>query len=98
MAPADTGTAYQLADLFQIRMAGVPYDVLEPLATPRAMALARELGVRLRALDGAARAALDALRASPGGLADAERERVRNAIGMRLPLGALPADAAPERG
>lgn len=89
----ETGS-YQLADLFQIRMAGVAFDVLEPVATPRAMALARELGTRLRALDAAARAALDALRAGRGGLSEAERERVRNAIGMRLPLGALPPDAA----
>lgn len=93
-APPRDG-AYELADLFQIRMAGVPFDVLEPLATPRAIALARQLGARLRALDGAASAALDAIRAGGGGLSEAERGRVRNAIGMRLAPGALPPGAAP---
>ncbi len=38
---SDQLTAYQLAELFQIRMAGVPYDVVEPLATPRALARSR---------------------------------------------------------
>ncbi|HEY6101049.1 MAG TPA: lantibiotic dehydratase, partial [Anaeromyxobacter sp.] len=96
MPDASTKTAYELADLFQIRMAGVPYDVLEPLATPRAIALARELGAQMRAVDAAARAALEVLRAGGGGLADPDRQQVRNAIGKRLPPGELPAGAAPE--
>ncbi len=79
-------TAYQLEPLFQIRMAGVPFDVLEPLATPRAMALARELAPRSDALEHTARAALDALRADPAGLPRRRLERLRRAIGMRLPL------------
>ncbi|HEY6005380.1 MAG TPA: hypothetical protein VIV57_21050 [Anaeromyxobacter sp.] len=37
-------TGYELAEIFQIRMAGVPFDALEGIATPRATALAREIG------------------------------------------------------
>ena len=95
MPTPSTPGAYELADLFQIRLAGVPYDVLEPLATPRAVALARELAAAMRAADGAARRALDGLRGA-GGLPEAERQRLRNAVGKRLPPGALPAGAPPE--
>jgi hypothetical protein len=91
---ASTAGAYELADLFQIRLAGVPYDVLEPLATPRAIALARELAARTRDVDAAARVALEALRAGAG-LAGPHRERIRNAVGKRLSPGPLPAGAAP---
>jgi hypothetical protein len=91
---ADTRTGYELAPLFQIRMAGVPFDALEGIATPRATALAREIGARAEALDRAARAALDSLRSSPGGLRRRKVERLRRGLGMRLPLGDVP-DGAP---
>ena len=96
MPTSPTPGAYELAHLFQIRMAGVPFDVLEPLATPRALALARELAGKSRAVDAAARAALDAIRSGGGGLGEAEQRRFRKAAGRRLPPGALPRGAAPE--
>lgn len=91
---ADTRTGYELAPLFQIRMAGVPFDALEGIATPRATALAREIGARAEALDGAARAALEALRGSPAGLRPRKVERLRRDLGMRLALREVP-DGAP---
>jgi len=94
-APPDE-SAYALADLFQIRMAGVPFDVLEPIATPRSLALARELGEGARALDAASRIALGVIKRGGGGLAPEDRLRVQNAIGMRLFPGELPAGGAPE--
>jgi len=86
---------YEIAPLFVVRMAGVPYDVLEPLATPRAIGLARDIGDRSEALDHAARAALEALRRAapaPSGRLDA----LRRAIGQRQPLPAPEPGDPPE--
>jgi hypothetical protein len=88
--------AYALADLFQIRMAGVPFDVLEPLATPRTFALAREVGAAEEALDAAARAARGVLRDPPAALGHREREKLLRAIDRRAPPGAVPAGAGAE--
>ncbi len=87
---------YALAPLFQIRVAGVPFDVLEPLATPRAIALAREIGERTAALDAAARAAFAALRDRMSGAAEKRRKWLRRAIGARLALRLVPEGAPPE--
>ncbi len=93
-APAPR-SAYDLAPLFQIRMAGVPFDVLDAVATPRSVALARELPVALAARDAAAKAALAALRQPTAGTVR-RRERLRRDLGMRLPLPEVPAGAPAE--
>lgn len=95
--PPDTAphSPYELAPLFVVRMAGVPYDVLEPLATPRAIAAAREVGARSEALDRAARTALEALR-RPAPARSTRVEELRNAIGRRLPLPSLEPGDPPE--
>jgi hypothetical protein len=45
------GLAYRFARAFCVRLAGVPFEVLESLGTPEASALARQLIERERALD-----------------------------------------------
>ena len=39
-------SAYHIAPIFLIRMAGAPFDILEPLATPETISVARDLRAR----------------------------------------------------
>ncbi len=87
-------SGYALAPMFQVRMAGVPFDVLEPLATPRAVALARELAASVTALDDASGRAAAALRA--GALPPRDRDRLLRAVGRRVALRDAPAGAGAE--
>ncbi|HET8542154.1 MAG TPA: hypothetical protein VFL83_19915 [Anaeromyxobacter sp.] len=87
------GAAHALARVFQLRMAGVPFDVLDALATPRAVALARAAADAQDALERASAAALRALRRS--GLPQRRRDRIARDVGLRRPL-RTGADLAPE--
>jgi hypothetical protein len=89
---------YAIADRFLVRMAGVPFDVVAPLATPRALALARELGEAERALDERAAAAAAALRRDGSEAGARRREGLLEAIGRRLAVRRAPEDAAAEVG
>ncbi|HET8542153.1 MAG TPA: hypothetical protein VFL83_19910 [Anaeromyxobacter sp.] len=97
MPDHESRSRHELAPQFVVRMAGVPYDVLEPMATPRAIAAAREVDARARALERAARAALEALRRSA--VAPSARvEELRRAIGRRGALAAIDPADPPEVG
>ena len=86
---------YELAPLFPIRMAGVAFDVLELLATPRAIALARELAGRAGALERLAPAALEALGGDPAGPGSRVRAHAARLVAKRQPLPRLPPDPPP---
>lgn len=60
--------------------------MLERIATPRSAALARVIADRGERLVATAAAALDALRAEDDSLKDRQRDVLRRAIGMRLPM------------
>ncbi|HEY6005379.1 MAG TPA: hypothetical protein VIV57_21045 [Anaeromyxobacter sp.] len=87
--------AYELAPQFPVRMAGVPFDVLEPVATPRAIAIAREMGAGEEALERLAAAALDALARDRTG----SRNRIADAtrlVRKRMRLAKVPPGSGPE--
>jgi hypothetical protein len=96
MLPDPPRTRYELAPLFPIRMAGVAFDVLHLLATPRAVALARELALRAEALEALVPAALEALGRDPQGPGSRVRAHAARVVAKRQPIPKLPPDAPPE--
>ena len=96
MPPGPASTRYQLAPLFPIRMAGVAFDVLDAAATPRAVALAREIGARAEALERLAPAALDALARDTAAAGSRIRAHVQRLVARRRAVPKLPPGPAPE--
>lgn len=95
--PADPRpTRYELAPHFPIRMAGVAFDVLDTLATPIALSLAREVAARAEAVERLAAAALRALRRDRGRIPEGKTRSQARLVGMRLRFPGLPPDASPE--
>ncbi len=90
--------AYEIAPLFPIRMAGVPFDVLAPLATPRALALAREVAAQAAEVDRRAAAAQEALLREADGPGRRIRDHLGRLIAKRQAPEALSAGAPPEVG
>ena len=73
-------SAYRIASPFLIRLAGVPFDVLEELATPDACAAARDLLAREIELDRRKSAALEFVTRRESGLTSQEFVAWRTAI------------------
>ena len=73
-------SAYRIASPFLIRLAGVPFDVLEELATPQVCASAREVLTREAELEPLKKAALDFVTQRESGLTSEEFTAWRNAI------------------
>jgi hypothetical protein len=90
--------ALQLGELFAIRPAGVPFDVLEALGTPAISAAARAALAAEVALATAVPRAVAAVDRAPG-LSDGQRLRLRRKLFKRLPI-PIPSDdpAAPASG
>jgi hypothetical protein len=94
MAPGSASTRYELAPQFPIRMAGVAFDVLDAVATPRAIALARELAAEAEAVERLAPAALEALAHDRAPEGSRIRALAQRAVAKRRPLAKLPPDPA----
>lgn len=88
-----TDDRYQIAPLFQIRMAGVPFNALDGISSPRSATIARDLAARTVALETTATAALFSLRENGHTLGPRQLERLRRAIGMRHELKKVPSRA-----
>jgi len=73
-------SAYRIASPFLIRLAGVPFDVLEELATPNACAAARDLLAQEKQLHGLKSAALEFVTRRDSGLSSEEFAAWRAAI------------------
>jgi Lantibiotic dehydratase, N terminus len=73
-------SAYRIASPFLIRLAGVPFDVLEELATPNASASARDLLAQENELHRLKRTALDFVSRRNSGLSSEEFAAWRTAI------------------
>ncbi len=73
-------SAYRIASPFLIRLAGVPFDVLEELATPNLSAAARDLAARETELEPLKKAALDFVSRRESGLTSEEFATWRSAI------------------
>ena len=69
---ASVSSAYRIASPFLIRLAGVPFDVLEELATPNACATARDLVAQEKELHQLKRAALEFVTRRDSGLSSEE--------------------------
>ena len=77
---ASVSSAYRIASPFLIRLAGVPFDVLEELATPNACAAARDLVAQEKELHRLKRAALEFVTRRDSGLSSEEFAAWRTAI------------------
>ena len=73
-------SAYRIASPFLIRLAGVPFDVLEELATPNVFAAARHLLARENELDQVKNTALEFVTRRDSGLSSEEFAAWRIAI------------------
>ncbi len=73
-------SAYRIASPFLIRLAGVPFDVLEELATPNACAAARDLLAQEKELHQLKSAALEFVTRRDSGLSSEEFAAWRTAI------------------
>ena len=73
-------SAYRIASPFLIRLAGVPFDLLEELATPNACAVARDLLAQEKKLHQLKRAALEFVTRRDSGLSSEEFVAWRTAI------------------
>jgi Lantibiotic dehydratase, N terminus len=76
-------SAYRIASPFLIRLAGVPFDVLEELATPRISAAARDLLRREAELDRQSEPAVEFVTRRDNGLSSQEFAAWRAAIRRR---------------
>lgn len=87
MSGTDTlSSSYQLVPTFQVRTTGVPFDALTGLATPGAVAAARETVAKWEAVARTVDGALEGLRAGPSNVGLRKRDKLRRAIGMQLPI------------
>ena len=73
-------SAYRIASPFLIRLAGVPFDLLEELATPNACAVARDLLAQEKKLHQLKSAALEFVTRRDNGLSSEEFAAWRTAI------------------
>jgi hypothetical protein len=77
---ADVSSAYRIASPFLIRLAGVPFDVLEELATSNISAAARDLLTRETELNRVKKTALEFVTRRESGLGSEEFSAWRSAI------------------
>jgi len=76
-------SAYHIAPIFLIRMAGVPFDILEPLATPETISVARELRARNEELTKASAEAENFFRSPERLLSEQAFRALRVAVRLR---------------
>lgn len=76
-------SAYHVAPIFLIRMPGVPFDILEPLATPETISVARELRARNEELTKASAEAEDFFRSPERLLSEQAFRALRVAVRLR---------------
>src|SRR5438876_7858936 len=77
---ANVSSIYRVASPFLIRLAGVPFDVLEELATPNLSAAARDVMARETELERLKKAALEFVTRRESGLTSEEFAAWRTAI------------------
>ncbi len=76
-------SAYRIAPIFLIRMAGVPFEILEPLATPETISVARELHARKEELTKASADAENFFRSPERLLSEQAFRALRVAVRLR---------------
>jgi hypothetical protein len=76
-------SAYRIAPIFLIRMAGVPLEILEPLATPETISVARELCARKEELTKASTDAENFFRSPERPLSEQAFRALRVAVRLR---------------
>jgi hypothetical protein len=87
---------YRVAPIFLIRMAGVPFDVLAPLATTKTSAAARDLLVRRKEFASAKENLERLLKRRDHGFSQEIYHALRQAIRRTTPLSVTSASVSPE--